>query len=175
MSWLWPRRSCTGAMARGLPLCCNWWTDTSMLGHSKGAHWLPSSLHHWDSEISAYCVAARSSSVRISRWARRSSGVTSPESPQSKAAIAAMFWLARVKCGRALSSSTILRFTSWATAHARLLSSWCSISRSSSVHSCSSWSHATSSSWCHVLSCSTHKRGGPLHPPRPHHRCRLLG
>ena len=131
-----------------------------MLGRSKGTRWLASSSHRRDSELLVCCIAARLSSVRISRWAQQSSGVMGFGSPRSKAAAVAMFWLARVKCGRASLSLMILRFTSWATVHARPPSPWRSISHSSSAHSRSSWCRASSSSWCRALSCFTHRRGG---------------
>ena len=57
----------------------------SLLGLSEGVRWLALSLHHRDSDLSACCAIARSSSMRISRCTQRSSGVTGLESPQSKA------------------------------------------------------------------------------------------
>jgi len=164
-SRLRPRRSCTGTTVRCLPPYGAWWTDASLFGRSEGVRWLASSSHRRDSELSACRAAAGLSSVRISRWAQRSSSVTGPGSPRSKATAAAMFWLARAKCGRASSSAMILRFMSWAMAHARLPSQSRSISQSSSTHSYSSWSHASSSSRCQAFSYSSHWWGrAPVSP-----------
>ena len=80
------RRSCTGTAVCSLPPYGAWWTDASLSGRSEGVRWLVSSSCWRDSELSACYAAARSSSVRISRWARRSLGVASPECPRSKAA-----------------------------------------------------------------------------------------
>ena len=73
-----------------------------------------------------------------------------------------MFWLAQAKCGAPLSlrvplSVRTLWLTLWATVRVRPLSRRQSISRLSLACSCSSWSHAFSSSFYLSRICSNHR------------------
>jgi hypothetical protein len=87
-------------------------------------------------------------------------GVVGSRSPSRRAVAVAMFWLARAKSRAPSSSTRILRFTLRAVVRARLPSLRCSISRSSSACSCSSWRHASSILFCRSLSCTSRTRGG---------------
>ena len=65
--------------------------DTSLVGHTEGVRWLALGSCRRDNELSACYAAARSSNVRISRRARRSSDVAASGRPCNKAVAAAMF------------------------------------------------------------------------------------
>jgi hypothetical protein len=134
-----------------------WWTDTSLTPRIAEGCWLALDPHRRD--ISTCSRATRSRSVRSLWWARRVSGATGSESPSSRAAAAATFWLARAKSGGPSSSSRILPFTLQALARVHPPSPQRPISCSSLACSCSSWRHASSSSFSRSPSCSSRTHG----------------